>query len=209
MARIPIYDSIATLFSDGSTAVDQALVTDDWKRSAGVRLSGGPAGDQRNVSYEFVLSGSVLTAFVFEWYQEFWGDYPYIWGAVENLPSPMLPKNTTPMPTDRVFPGAPTSCPWAREQIAIAGAAGAIDHYDITRSTTMTVPAVNSAHCKWLPMLVHGYWTRIAIRPTTTIGDPAPRLRIYAHVGGHTDVGEYTEALSVPYNYGLLPEDTA
>lgn len=205
MARIPIFDSVAVVGNQG-IAVDNGLAQDSWVPSRPVRLTGGLAGDQRNISHEFVLSGDSLSAWDIEWYQEFWGDTPYV-NVVgpENIPPAMRQgASVGPFPVERVFPGSGAAYPWAREQIAIAGLAGVIAHYDITRQVTMTVPAIGGAHCKWFPMLVHGYWTRLQVRTTTaTAGVTLPRLRIFAHVGGATNIAEYTERIDVPFDWGI------
>lgn len=205
MARIPIFDSEAVEGSSG-LLVEHSLSQNDWRTSRPVRLS----GDQRNVSYEFILSGRNLSAWALEWYQEFWGDNPYIniVGST-GLPSGMRQDAdiSNNFPGERVFPGSLASYPWAREQISLAGLAGAITHYNITRYVTMTVPSAGNAECRWFPMLVHGYWVRLKIRTTTATAQvsPLPQLRVYAHVGGASELAEYCERLAVPFDW-VIPE---
>jgi hypothetical protein len=204
MSRVLIYDSEATEDTQGNDP-EQGLVTNEWKRSYPMRCHGGPKGDQRNVSYEFVLAGNpISTAIDLEWYQEFFNDHPWV-----NL-STALPAEfrqvwvePPPFPTQRVFPGSGAEYPWAREQVAIAGAAGVIDHYNITRNVaSMSVPSGEGADCRYFPMLVHTLWARIAVRTTTALGS-YPRLRIYGHTGGIGEVEEYTERTSKPFAWAV------
>jgi len=207
MGRIPIFDSEASVGSNG-LGVDHALAQDSWVISRPVRLTGGPAGDQRNISYEFVLSGLSLTDWAIEWYQSFWGDTPWV-NLVSAVGLPQAMRQGVPIgafPDERVFPGSAAAYPWAREQIAVAGIGGIIAHYNILRQVTMTVPALGGADCRWYPMLVHGYWTRLHIRTTTVTADVVvPRLRVFAHVGGSTDIAEYTERIAEPFDW-FIPE---
>jgi hypothetical protein len=193
-ARIPIYDSVANATKPGGHTINHSLNQNTWRTSQPVRLFGGPGGDIRNVSFEFILSGDNVSSWDFEWYQEFFGDSPHI----------DRPNETLKYPTNRVFPHKEPNTPWCRETVSIAGAAGAIDHYEITRSLTMqNTNGAGYGHSLWFPMLVHGLWGRIKIRTTTATGgvSPLPILRIYAHIAGHTDVEHYVERLTAPWDY--------
>lgn len=178
-----------------------------------MRAHGGPKGDQRNISYEFVLSGEPTGEDIdFEWYQEFFNDHPWInLGASlpEGFRQIFTPVNPAlAYPTDRVFPNSGALYPWAREQVAIAGAAGAIDHYNVTRTIAdVSVPSATGADCRYFPMLVHTMWVRIAIRTTTAA--PAggyPRLRIYGHGGGLTDIEAYSERIDQVFDWTVPDE---
>jgi len=205
MSRIPIFDSAATEGSAGQP-VDNPLAQDQWSYSRPVPLRSGPAGDQRNIAYEFVLSGEDYSAWDFEWYQSFWGDCPFV--NLGGAPLPPSMRQTVAIgafPLQRVFPDSLDGYPWAREQIAIAGLIGAINHYNITRYVTMTVPGPGEADCRWFPMLVHAYWVRIHVRTTTALpqGATTPRLRVFAHVGGASEIGEYTERQDKPFDWEI------
>jgi hypothetical protein len=214
MARILIYDSEKTV-EDAGQAVDMALSENEWKTSVPVRAHGGPKGDQRNISYEFILSGNPLsTAIDFEWYQEYFNDHPWV-NIGSNLPTgfrQVFPEGSPPSgyPGSRVFPGSGAEYPWAREQVAIAGAAGVIDHYNITRNVAgMSVPGADGADCRYFPMLVHTLWVRIAIRTTTAqpVGG-YPQFRIFAHGGGLTDIEAYSERIDEVFAWEVpLPEE--
>lgn len=210
MARILIFDSEATEDNNGG-AVSMALSQNSWVTSQSMRCHGGPGGDKRNVSYEFVLSGNPVGASIdLEWYQTFFNDHPWV-----NLPvalppefQQVFPAGSTPpaMPSTRVFPESGAEYPWAREQIAIAGAAGVIDHYNITRNVAgMAVPAAGQADCRYFPMMVHTLWTRLQIRTTTDLAS-YPRLRVYAHGSGLTDVAAYTERINKVFSW-VIPEE--
>ena len=205
MARILIYDTDATV-DDAGQALEHAM-DGNFKPTVPMRLHGGPSGDQRNISYEFVVSSDAGLSITLEWYQEFFNDHPWV-----NLPT-QLPVNfvqqatpgINPKPAGRVFPGAASEYPWAREQVAIAGAAGAIDHYDITRTVTNAGGAANpDADCRYFQMLVHALWCRIQIRPTSAA--PYPRVRIYAHCGGLDNIAAYTERQLLPFSWQVPSE---
>jgi hypothetical protein len=155
-----------------------------------------------------VLSGTpISTNVTFEWYQEFFNDHPWV-NLSSALPANFRQAFTTPpaYPNVRVFPGSESDYPWAREQNAIAGAAGAISMYNVTRTTAnMFVPEVKNADCRYYAMFVHTLWVRIAIRTTTSLGT-YPRFRIYAHAGGIGEEAEYAERISIPYGWAT-PEE--
>jgi hypothetical protein len=175
-----------------------------------MRCHGGPRGDQRNISYEFVLSGDpISSALDFEWYQEFFNDHPWV-NLGASLPdgfrqvfTPATPARA--YPDARVFPGSAENYPWAREQVAIAGAAGAIDHYNVTRAiASMSVPMASGADIRYFPMLVHTMWVRIAIRTTTaTPAGGYPHFRIYGHAGGLTEIEAYSERISTIFDWAV------
>jgi len=203
MARILIFDSTATQ-NDADEPVEMGLARNVYATSMPVRMHGGPSGDQRHVSYEFIVSSDEGFSTNIEWYQEFFNDHPWV-----NMPSalPASFRATTIIParpTYRVFPGSSNSMPWAREQVAIAGAAGVIDHYDITRViTTAGVAKWPDADCRYYPMLVHALWVRIKIRVTDAgSGDlpDYPRIRVFAHAGGLGNIASYTERSTRPFS---------
>lgn len=207
MARVLIYDSRATEDSQ-SRGIEMSLQENVFKTTYPMRAHGGPKGDQRNISYEFILSGDPVGQEIdLEWYQEFFNDHPHV-----NLGSTVPPgfRSAYPagiappsFPDPRIFPGSGAAYPWAREQVAIAGAAGVIDHYNITRNVaSVSVPEAQSADCRYFPMLVHTLWVRIKIRTTTA--SPAggyPRLRIYAHGGGLTDIEAISERIDQVFSW--------
>lgn len=202
MARILIYDSDATV-DDAGQAVEMTM-DGNFKPSSPMRLHGGPKGDQRNVSYEFVISSELGLSIDLEWYQAFFNDHPMV-----NLPL-SLPLNfrqqatpgINPKPGGRIFPGSSGEYPWAREQIAIAGAAGAIDHYDITRAIASAGGVAEpSADCRYYPMLVHALWCQVQVRPTSAA--PWPRVRIFAHGGGLDNIASYTERQLLPFSWAV------
>lgn len=176
----------------------------NFKPSSPVRLHGGPKGDQRNISYEFVISSATGLTATFEWYQAFFNDHPWV-----NLPT-ALPQSfrqqatpgINPKPGGRVFPGSLGEYPWAREQIAIAGADGVINHYNIVRTMTdVGAVAEPEADCRYFPMLVHSLWCHIQVRPTSAA--PYPRLRIFAHIGGLGNLAAYTERQLLPFSWAV------
>lgn len=202
MARVFIYDSDATVDDQGQ-AVEFAM-DGGFKPSSPMRLHGGPRGDQRNVSYEFVVSGTAGLSMDLEWYQEFFNDHPWI-NLPQSLPqyfTPQASAGINPKPQARRFPGAGSEYPWAREQVAIAGDDGAIAHFNITRTVTAAGGSPEpSADCRYFPMLVHALWCRIQIRPTSA--EPWPRLRIFAHGGGLDDIASYTERANLPFSWSV------
>ena len=159
-----------------------SLSLNEWRRTQPFRAF--CLGDIRNVVYEFILKGGVAgSSWAFEWYQEFFADAPRL--------------DASPMyPSARTFPGAEPSDVWAREQVEIVGASGAITHFNATRTVTITSP-----EARWFPMVIQTLWGRLAIRTTTTtVGATLPRLLVVAHIGGHTEEMAL-ETLTTPYQY--------
>jgi hypothetical protein len=183
VARIPIFDSEATVDSAGN-AINQSLVLATARRSMPVRLFGAADGMIQQVSFEFILNGAAGNL-TLQWYLEYFGDTP----TVNSFPS------------NRVFPGADPAWPWSREQSAESSGSGGINHYNVTR-TIQSFNAAGAADSRWFPMNVHALWCRLAVTPTAGILTPAQRLRIFAHCGGYGSE-EALEALTVPYGYNF------
>jgi hypothetical protein len=178
MARLIVFDSGATVDSAGA-AVDMALAS-SAKRSKAVRGFGAPDGDSRHISWEFLLSGTPGSYDIY-WYQEFFNDEPSL----------------DAQPTVRTFPGADPTYSWAREQVQQLVGSGVIEHYNGERHILAMSPGT-TADVRWFPMLVHAYWTRLAIWTPTALGVTPPRLRVFAHVGGY-DAQAVLEAATTPY----------
>lgn len=178
MARLIIFDSSAAVDSAGA-AVDMALAA-TAKRSKAVRIFGSPQGDSRNLSYEFVLSGTPGSYDIY-WYQEFFNDEPSL----------------DAQPSARTFPGAGVDFPWSREQVQQLSGAGVIQHYNAERRI-LTMSPGTTADCRWFPMCVHSLWVRLAIWTPTTLGVTPPKLRVFAHVGGY-DAQAVLEAGTAPW----------
>jgi len=187
MARIPIFDSQATVGS-ADRAVEMAFVYNTPVASMPFRCFA--TKDIRNITYEFFLSGLGTGAWEFQWYQEYFMDEP--WPQGHSRAPGMYG-----YPTERTFPGAGTSLPWAREQSQELAGAGAINHYNVTRTITLNEPS-DSRH---LPMQIQALWTRIAITPTTN-DSPYPRLRVWVSVAGHPQE-LYLETLATPFQYNV------
>lgn len=185
MARIPIFDSEAAVGSDGEP-VTMTLVGNQQVHSVKFRCFADR--DIRNLSYEFLLTGAGSATWNFTWYQEFYNDEPWPLGS-----SPV----GLPYPTERTFPGATAGLPWSREQTEEAGGAGAIAHYNVTRTISLVEPA-DSRH---FPMLIQSLWTRLAITPTT-VEAAYPRLRVWVLIAGHPQE-KYLETLALPFRYNV------
>jgi len=220
MARILIFDNTATVDDAGNDVEMGPTVQNQWRTSQAVRCHGGQSGDQRNISYELVVDSDAGYNTTIEWYQEFFNDHPWVNLTTEVLrPYFNYTATTQPaaMPSTRVFPASTGEYPWAREQVAIAGAAGIINHFNIVRTVTNAGgEARPSADCRYYPMLVHTLWTRIKLRATDAgaqIGDEYvyPRIRMYAHIGGLGELAEFTERQLLPFSwapdYGFSDED--
>jgi hypothetical protein len=160
-----------------------ALQQNIYVPSYPVRLfGGGPGGDQKNISYEFLAyrgDGTAGTS-LFYWYQEFWNDSP-------SLGSP---------PSARTFPGAPPNCGWAIDNTENVGSS-LITFTRATRESSLLYLTP-----EYYPLLVYAYWVRLQIAFIDAVNPPNPDiiLRVWAHVGGHEE-SEYTESLTDPYAY--------
>jgi len=175
MARLLIFDSAATVDSAGA-AVDMA-VTAAYKPTKAVRCFGAPDGDTRNVGFEFDLSGGTAGLYDVLWYMEFYNDDPSL------------------VTQPNVRTGIVVAPPWAREQTAEGGTSGAINHYNVER----TIQDMSPTDVRWFPMVVQTLWTRLEVKSANIAAAvSAPRLRIFAHVGGY-DSQAVLEAGTVPY----------
>lgn len=185
MARIPIYDSQATVNSN-NVPIIQALLVSTPRRSMPVRLSGLPQ-PLYNISYEWLFEGQ--GSWAFSWYQEFWGDKAIF----------------APPPDLRTDPTINANTAWPREQLEIVQATtNTILCVDLSRTMTV-VPTLATPVTKWFMMGLFVPFVRLAIQLETTPpqGSTLPRVRVWAHVGGYE--GKYFEQLTAPYGgeYGL------
>ncbi len=193
MARILIFDSSPSL--EGNP-YDQSPLGDagDIKRSAPVRLF-THEGHIPNVSFEFLMVDQNATLDL-RWYQEFYTDHTHMGmdGVSARGTTGELNRNA-PRPTQRDFPGATSAMTWAREQVAIVGAGGAIAHFDALRSMTLT-----DNQARYFPMEVHSLWMRLAVYAIAPVGNTA--VRIWANVAGLAE-SKWLREQTVPYNYAV------
>jgi hypothetical protein len=226
LARICIFNNLDALAADqGDDSASGGTYIQEWELfadagGAGIEFYTSPIrlfthqGAASNISYEFLMRSNGAD-WPMRWRQEFYGDHPHMGadtasaraGQADNYdPSMQFP------PIGRDFPGAESGVPpnalqggagpglpWAREQVAVVGATGNIDHFDATRRMTMV-----DKQPRWFPMEVYSYWTRLAIwwiapnTPTTNL-----LLQIWAHVGGYAEE-RYLIEQSGAYNYSQV-----
>lgn len=153
-------------------------------RTKPVRLFSGE-GETRYCAWEFIFTGNPADSADLRFYSEFWAD--------------KIPAGLSAPPNLRVLEKIDANVPWAREVDEVVGAAGAITHNAITRTLTLTVATGGAGVSYYLPMLYHASWVRLAIWPNVEYA--SGNVRIFAHVGGHTE-DEYLETIdSIPYAY--------
>jgi hypothetical protein len=155
-------------------------------RTKPVRLFSGD-GETRYSAFEFLFKGNAADSIDLRWYFEFWGD-----AIASSLRTP---------PNARVLTNYPAGADWSREVTEeVTAGTGTVDHYAVTRQTTLTIAAGKSGASIWVPMLFHAPWVRLAVYTAAAFPTGA-HLRILAHVGGH-DEQEYTEVNNqLPYAY--------
>jgi hypothetical protein len=153
-------------------------------RTKPVRLFSGE-GETRYCAWEFIFTGNPADSADLRFYSEFWSD--------------KIPNSLAAPPNLRMLDKIDNGVTWAREVDEVVGAGGAITHNAIVRTLTMTVPTGGVGIAYYLPMLYHASWVRLAVWPSVEFANGD--VRIYAHVGGHTE-DEYLESIdSIPYAY--------
>lgn len=187
MARLFVYDSAAGRGSLGVTVnpTDGVIVAGTAYRTRPVRLASASGAIDR-VGWEIMLSGGAGTQLV-QWYQEYYGDRS----------APPFGGNNR-FPSQRDSPGLDATAPWLREQNEEIAPGGTITHNNVTHEVTFNVPA-GGVDARYFPMVVHTIFVRLAlVIQALTIG--APRVRIWAHVGGYGSPGAHESAV-YPYDY--------
>jgi len=189
MARVCIYNSMKLLDTRGN-AINHVLVNTpaNPKRSKPVRLFTAH-GELRYVSLEFIYFGMYSQHLDLRFYLEFFGDNPSL----------ALPPNL------RTAAGFLPQMMWAREVTEIVAGGGVVTHEAITRAMLIPFDAVtNIATVRWVPLLVHAPWMRLAI----WVNGPIPSdlfstacLAVFAHVGGHLEEKYLEDNGDVPYDY--------
>jgi hypothetical protein len=191
MARVCIYNSTKALDTRvPPNVINHALVNTPAtpRRSKPVRLFSAH-GEMRYVTLELAYFGMYSLNLDLRFYLEFFGDAPSL-----NLP-----------PNLRTGVGFPPQTMWAREVNEIIAAGGVVTHEAITRTMVFPFDAVtNIATVRWLPLLVHAPWMRLAVwvnGPIPTDLFSTAQLAIWAHVGGHLEEKYLDDNGDVPYDY--------
>jgi len=191
MARVCLYNSWKVLDTRGN-AINHALVNTPAtpRRSKPLRLFTAQ-GELRYVSLEFHYFANYNSFLDLRFWLEYYGDVPSL-----NLP-----------PNLRAAVGVPPNTMWAREVNEIVAAGGVITHETVTRTLVLPADTAGFGTVRWLPLLVHAPWMRLAvyvngpIPGTGDLLDPIAQLAVYAHVGGHQEEKYLEDNGDVPYDY--------
>jgi hypothetical protein len=193
MARVCLYNSAMVLDTRGN-AINHALVNTPGapRRSKPLRLFTAQ-GELRYVSLEFVYYANYSSFLDLRFWLEYFGDVPSL-----NLP-----------PNLRAAVGFPPQLMWGREVNEIVGAGGVITHETVTRTLVLPADTGLIGTVRWVPLLVHAPWMRLAVYVNGPIpgtgGDdldvPNAQLAIFAHVGGHQEEKYLEDNGDVPYDY--------
>lgn len=203
MARVLVFDSWANAASDGSP-INASLWAGTFHTNPTYAVRSQPLRifhhdeDINLVSWEFLATNfQDVTAIVpVYFFQEFYGDEP-------SLDAP---------PNRRDWMDVPIDAPWGHETVA---------NYDSTL-TTVNMEVLDRRllmRCRppfladsiWMPLAVHALWVRLAI--WLCASDPERfhftaagqfRLRVFAHVGGHSETAYLREHGTEPYAYNAF-----
>jgi hypothetical protein len=210
MAKIPVFDSLATLDSRNTdiTAVMQTAWSSAITEATAVKSQPVrgfcSVGDIDVISWEFyastIASGNV---FAIKWWMEF---FPDSWNQHQ---APRLLDDNGIAADARTWIGQ-TNAEWAREVLALSGGGTAVEHYRCIRTMTFeNTTGVAAAHpVRWVPLSVHAPWIRLGLYfdSAGSTGYTSPndvRLRVYANVGGHSEWDFLKKNGDKPYAYGL------
>jgi hypothetical protein len=154
-----------------------------------------PHGDVRYCGWEFYadgLSGGLQLSVAF--WQEFYAD-----------------KMVSVQPSQRNWPGIAPEGPWMRELDAVSGGAGLITHTPVVRSVLLQARSGQATNDSvYFPFTVNTYWARLGLYINAASSSAAfssastwstTRLRVYAILGGHSEIGYLEENAMSPYVY--------
>jgi hypothetical protein len=186
MAKICILNTKAVADSAGAPFDSQVRGKSSTSpvRTKPVRLFSGD-GETRYCGFEFLFDGNAGDALALRFFVEFWAD-----DIAASLATP---------PTLRSLDEIDPSAPWAREVNEEVAAGGTITHSAVERALDLTIPTGAVAVCRYVPLLFHASWVRLACWPNVAYS--AGNLRIYAHVGGHSEASYLKTNESLPYAY--------
>jgi hypothetical protein len=218
MARILLFDNMATVDSRDNRPLDsnfrlmQQAAGAVVSRSYPVRCYGLDE-DIRYIGWEMMVdapdtNGAEMTL---TWWQEYFNDGPSV----------------VRVPDQRTWPGVDLNAGWAREvasglDAAIDAAGVRLQTVHVPRETTFSFGRLGE-FCEYtdesflgdtlyFPLAVHSMWTRLAFYVSATsnwpglggeawVDEAAMRFRIWANIGGHTEIDYLRENPTVPYAY--------
>jgi len=208
MSRLLIFDSL----NKHAGKSDDTLISGQFNVSvaetAALAVRSNPvrcfnvSEEQRIVGIEFILTDIPESSMIYalRWWPEFYSD----------TPSLALP------PTERDWLDLDPRAPWGRPVTVSDGGTGNVDvnpiQYRMNMQDRLTITGYPS-DCIYMPLSVHGLWSRIAVwidyASSTGISGVVvlgTRLRIFAHLGGHSEDAYLEENGDKIYNYNAYKQ---
>lgn len=199
-SQIGIYDTAGQLPQVPDSAGTLKLMNEGWDlavseglaiRTYPVRIHSA-AGEITIVDWEFYVDVFPVDATVIalRFFQEFYNDDSGVPAPAGKPPALVNPEDPAAW-KNRDWPGVNATAPWSRELVAVSGGGGVITMTPAERRLALQKRG-NDRDSVRAPLSVYGRWVRLGmwvdIASSTSFDSPGlARLKIFAHVGGHSE----------------------